>query len=163
MKPMSEGVSIPIRALTPHTFEKRLQEIRSRSGIPEDVWMSVHRILREVRARGDEAVRDFVERFDGVALSPDRLRVDAEAVRAAYDKVPREAIAALRLVRAAEPAPPCRWCAHSQPISPDSECRMLHPRRAGCLSQHGTDERRARALGRSRTHRALLATFAGNR
>jgi histidinol dehydrogenase len=99
MKPMSEGVSIPIRALTPHTFEKRLQEIRSRSGIPEDVWMSVHRILREVRARGDEAVRDFVERFDGVALSPDRLRVDAEAVRAAYDKVPREAIAALRLVR----------------------------------------------------------------
>jgi histidinol dehydrogenase len=98
MKPLSEGASIPIRALTPHTFEKRLREIRIRSGIPEDVWMSVHRILREVRERGDAAVRDFVERFDGVALPPDRLQVDAEAVRAAYDKVSPEAIAALRLV-----------------------------------------------------------------
>jgi histidinol dehydrogenase len=98
MKPLSEGASIPIRALTPHTFEERLREIRNRGGISEDVWMSVHRILREVRERGDAAVRDFVERFDGVALSHERLRVDAEAIRAAYDKVSPEAIAALRLV-----------------------------------------------------------------
>jgi histidinol dehydrogenase len=117
MKPMSEGVSIPIRALTPHTFEKRLQEIRSRSGIAEDVWLGAHRILREVRERGDEAVREFVERFDGVALSPDRLRVDAEALRAAYDQVSREAVAALRLIRRRLERAERRWLEGRRSVS----------------------------------------------
>jgi histidinol dehydrogenase len=117
MKPLSEEVGIPIRELTPRTFERRLQEIRLRSGMAEDVWLGAHRILREVRERGDEAVREFVERFDGVALSPDRLRVDAEALRAAYDQVSREAVAALRLIRRRLERAERRWLEGRRSVS----------------------------------------------
>ncbi len=96
---MSDEASIPIRALTPRTFEKQLREIRIRGSVSEDVWRSVLRILRDVRERGDEAILDFVRRFDGVTLSRGRLRVEAEAVQAAYESVAREAVAALRLVK----------------------------------------------------------------
>ncbi|MCS6815811.1 MAG: histidinol dehydrogenase [Blastocatellia bacterium] len=96
---MSKKWLIPIRALTQRTFERRLREIRERRGLSKAVWEQVHRILEDVRRRGDEALLEYVARFDGVVLSRDRLRVEPEAVRAAYGEVSREAIAALRLVR----------------------------------------------------------------
>lgn len=96
---MSEGRLIRIRALTPRTFETRLREIRMRRGLSKVVWERAHRILRDVQERGDRALLEYATRFDGVVLSRDRLRVEPEAIRAAYDEVSREAIAALKLIK----------------------------------------------------------------
>jgi histidinol dehydrogenase len=59
---------------------------------------AVKEILADVRARGDEAVRDLTERFDGVR--PAALRVPAEAIAAALEGLDPELRAALE--RAAE-------------------------------------------------------------
>ncbi|MCU1496350.1 MAG: histidinol dehydrogenase [Acidimicrobiales bacterium] len=46
---------------------------------------AVKEILADVRERGDDAVRDLTERFDGTR--PEQLRVPAEAIEAALDAV----------------------------------------------------------------------------
>jgi histidinol dehydrogenase len=47
---------------------------------------TVAAIIAEVRARGDSALRDFTQKFDGVVL--DELRVPASEVTAALDRIP---------------------------------------------------------------------------
>ncbi len=54
---------------------------------------AVREILSEVRASGDEALRDFTRRFDGVDLTT--TRVDPQEIAGARDRVPAEVIAAL--------------------------------------------------------------------
>ena len=62
------------------------------SGGPVEV---VHEILAAVEARGDAAVREFTERFDGVAL--DALVVPAEELTSAVERIAPEVRAALQL------------------------------------------------------------------
>jgi histidinol dehydrogenase len=57
------------------------------------VLATVRTILADVRARGDAALRDLTERFDGCRL--DDLRVPPDALPAALDRVPAEFAAAL--------------------------------------------------------------------
>ena len=54
---------------------------------------AVQAILADVRQRGDAAVRDYTERFDGVTL--DQLRVTPEAIAQAWTDAPGELRAAL--------------------------------------------------------------------
>jgi histidinol dehydrogenase len=56
---------------------------------------AVQAILAEVRARGDDAVREYTARFDGAA--PDSLRVDPSELHAALDRITPELRAALQL------------------------------------------------------------------
>ncbi|NNE75386.1 MAG: histidinol dehydrogenase [Acidimicrobiales bacterium] len=56
---------------------------------------AVRAILDSVRRDGDAAIRDYTERFDGVAL--DDLRVPTEALRAALDATPADVRDALEL------------------------------------------------------------------
>jgi histidinol dehydrogenase len=56
-------------------------EIRALKPAPSDVEADVRRILDEVRERGDTAVRELTQRFDGVELS--HLRVPQEELDAA--------------------------------------------------------------------------------
>ena len=51
-------------------------------------------IIEEVRQRGDEALRDFTERFDGVRVED--FRVKPEAIEAAVAAVTHETLAALK-------------------------------------------------------------------
>ncbi len=53
----------------------------------------VRAIIKDVRQRGDEAVREFTLRFDGVQL--DRLRVEKEEIRDAFGHVPSELVATI--------------------------------------------------------------------
>src|ERR687895_744497 len=76
-------------------------ELRARlprpSGASEPPAAAVRDILDAVEARGDAAVREFTERFDGIAL--DELRVPAAALDAALAETPpllREALEAAR-------------------------------------------------------------------
>ncbi len=54
---------------------------------------AVRGILRDVRERGDAALLELTERFDGVRL--DALRVDASELTAALDRIPGDLRAAL--------------------------------------------------------------------
>ncbi len=47
----------------------------------------VRGIIEDVARRGDEAIVEYTQRYDGVALTPDRLRVDRDEVTRAYDAV----------------------------------------------------------------------------
>lgn len=54
---------------------------------------AVRRIVRDVRARGDAAIREWTQRIDGVRL--DALEVPPEAFEVAYEEVPPDVISAL--------------------------------------------------------------------
>ncbi|MDQ6927505.1 MAG: histidinol dehydrogenase, partial [Actinomycetota bacterium] len=58
---------------------------------------AVRAILSDVRRRGDAAVRDYTERFDGARL--DRLRVDESELDAALEAIPSELRQALEAAR----------------------------------------------------------------
>jgi len=55
----------------------------------------VEKIINEVRRRGDPALIEFEEKFDGINLSPDRLRVSREDTEKAYDKVSGKLVSAI--------------------------------------------------------------------
>ena len=57
----------------------------------------VQAILAEVEARGDDALREFTERFDRVTV--DEVRVPPEQVKAALDEIPDALRAALEVAR----------------------------------------------------------------
>lgn len=76
---------------------------------------AVRDILADVRARGDEAVRELTERFDGVRL--DDLRVPVEEIRAARDAIEPE------VRRALEVAAERIRAFHETQVRPDHELR----------------------------------------
>ena len=69
---------------------QRLQAIlrRSRAEIFAPERMAhVRRIIEDVERRGDAALVESTQRFDGVALTSDRLRVDRQEISQAYEAV----------------------------------------------------------------------------
>ena len=73
------------------------------SGGPVDV---VREILATVRERGDDAVREFTERFDGVIVADSRVPV--ADLTGALDRVPSDVREALKAA-AARPGPGHRY------------------------------------------------------
>lgn len=63
----------------------------------EEPVAAVQAILAEVRARGDAALRELTERFDGVAL--DQIQVPPEAVERALAEADADLVAALTTAR----------------------------------------------------------------
>ena len=76
-----------------------LGDLRTRLPRPEaggdEPVAAVQAILADVRARGDEAVREYTERFDGVRL--DDARVPPEDLTAALDAIPSDLRSALEV------------------------------------------------------------------
>jgi histidinol dehydrogenase len=70
-----------------------VRELRPRREAPRG---DVAEILADVRARGDEAVLDYTERFDHAALAPEQLRVDAREIEAAVGVLEPAVLAGLR-------------------------------------------------------------------
>ena len=58
--------------------------------LPAEAAATVDRILADVRARGDVAVRELTAKFDGADLPPERLAVTQAEVEAAYKSVDME-------------------------------------------------------------------------
>ena len=65
-------------------------------GLNSDILTRTDAILREIRERGDEALIEFTTRFDGVALTPETLRVGREVIEELASRVDDELIAAMR-------------------------------------------------------------------
>ena len=67
--------------------------------VSEEVDETVKAIIAAVVARGDAALIDYTHRFDDLALTPDRLRVQDAEIDAALERCGREALDALTLAR----------------------------------------------------------------
>ncbi len=76
-------------ATTPE-LEQGIQRIFGEALSPEEV---VTRIIKDVRQKGDAALRDYAQRIDGSAL--ESLEVSAAEIDAAYATVPEELLGAL--------------------------------------------------------------------
>ena len=68
----------------------------SRPAPPQAVRDTVAEIIEEVRRRGDEAVIAYTRRFDGPELTPGRLRVAAEEIESALERVEPRLLEGLR-------------------------------------------------------------------
>ena len=70
--------------------------LKTAAGLDEDqarleaVRETVTQVIADVRARGDVAVREYSERFDG--WSPDNFRLDAEEIEKIVAGVPAQVI-----------------------------------------------------------------------
>ncbi len=73
-------------------------DLERASALPREVCDAAEAIVEDVRARGDEAVREYALRFDGSC--PESLRVDAALLDEALELVDGEFLAALRLAHA---------------------------------------------------------------
>ena len=71
-----------------------------RATVSAEAEMAVRPILTDVREKGEAAVIEYAQRFDGATLTPATLRVTAAEVERAFDELPPEAIAALKLAAA---------------------------------------------------------------
>jgi len=69
---------------------------RSPAGVDPEIHGQVEAILSGVKERGDAALVEFTERFDGVRLTPQELPVDAGEYEAAERAVGRATLRALR-------------------------------------------------------------------
>ena len=75
----------------------KLQRILNRGvGLNNDVLARTEAIIREIRERGDAALIEFTERFDGIKLSPETLRVDRRTIEELAAQVDDDLIAAMR-------------------------------------------------------------------
>lgn len=74
-----------------------LKELQNRSPeVFEEQERTVRRILEEVRARGDEAVLDYTEQFDGIRMNASDLPVSDSEIEEAYRNVAPELIEVIR-------------------------------------------------------------------
>jgi len=71
-------------------------KLSRQEGIPSSIMESVREIIRDVRARGNAAILDLTEKFDGVRLSEERLRVDQKELERAYRAIPEGLRTALK-------------------------------------------------------------------
>jgi histidinol dehydrogenase len=79
---------------------KRAKPVLSRQALREafgsdDQEQAVRQIISEVRERGDAALFDYTEKFDGVKLTS--LEVSKKQITGAYGEVDKELVSALRL------------------------------------------------------------------
>ncbi len=76
----------PLALGTPQAAQ-RLRAIVGRSiEVSPDLEARVLRIISDVRENGDQAVLAYTEEFDGVRLTQEQIRVDPDAIAAAYKK-----------------------------------------------------------------------------
>jgi histidinol dehydrogenase len=80
-----------------NTKNSALERIRSRSlQMNPELVARVTEIVEGVRAGGDEALIHYTEKFDGVALTPATIRVDADFIRQAASRADSHTIDAFR-------------------------------------------------------------------
>jgi histidinol dehydrogenase len=88
-----------IRRIAVPPFETLDSLLPRRAGTDPATREAVARILDDVLLRGDEAVREYARRFDGVALAPSEWELDSAGWQGALDRVdPRLRAALVRAV-----------------------------------------------------------------
>lgn len=82
-------------------FNKELEKLRIST--LEATWFrddskrdKVKNIIEDVSRRGDEAVAEYTEKFDGVKLAPGQFRISEKDLRKAHDEINPRLLASLR-------------------------------------------------------------------
>jgi histidinol dehydrogenase len=79
------------------TDNAKLQRILARTnGLDSEILVRASAIIEAIQTRGDAALLEFTERFDGVALTPETLRVPRATIEQLAAQVDPELIAAMR-------------------------------------------------------------------
>jgi len=93
---------ILISSLQPD-FDKRIGKLRSNmkqaaqfAGYGSSESRQVIKILRDVADRGDQAVAEYTEKFDGLKLTPEQFRVTKEEMKKAYLEIGKNILTSLR-------------------------------------------------------------------
>ena len=74
----------------------RLVDVLARhAGVPREVEETVSRVLAAVRERGDEAVAEFTQEYDGVSLAPGQFRLSQKALDDALESIAPELLDAI--------------------------------------------------------------------
>ncbi len=79
--------------------DQTLQFCRRRHRIPQEVEIRVREILAAVEERGDAAVLEYTRMFDCRSFDTAGLRIPEAEVQAAFDRVSRDFLKALRIAR----------------------------------------------------------------
>ncbi|HEX8423463.1 MAG TPA: histidinol dehydrogenase [Pyrinomonadaceae bacterium] len=75
----------------------KLARIAARNvALDDELMRVVASIIEDVRARGDEALSEYTERFDGVRLAPEEIRIDENQLRLSAERADRKVRDALR-------------------------------------------------------------------
>jgi histidinol dehydrogenase len=83
-------------------FEKRLSKLRfavvhaSRFRIDSKENEQLRNIVKDVMERGDDAVAEYTEKFDGVKLTPEQFRVSKDNLEKAHKEIEAGLLASLR-------------------------------------------------------------------
>ncbi len=84
-------------------FDKRIGKLRSNmkqaaqfAGYGSSESRQVIKILRDVADRGDQAVAEYTEKFDGLKLTPEQFRVTKEEMKKAYLEIGKNILTSLR-------------------------------------------------------------------
>ena len=86
-----------ITALNASSRKNLLDELLKRSPNHYGAYgEQVNAILDEVKEKGDEALFSYTERFDGVRITEDTIRVTREEIEEAYQKVEPELLKVIR-------------------------------------------------------------------
>ena len=86
-----------LRRLTVPLFEALEPFLPRGTGIDPATREAVHRILEDVAERGDQAIREYTRRFDGVDLAPGDWELDSGTWQPAVDRIDPGVRAALGL------------------------------------------------------------------
>ena len=68
-------------------YARERKALCSRTPVPPEIEERVRLIVAEVAARGDKAISEFLEKFDGVKLTPARFRVTEQEIREAEAQI----------------------------------------------------------------------------
>jgi len=81
-------------------FERKFTEIRTAvlraTHFDREKEGQLNSILDEVIKRGDEAISEFTEKFDGVKLRPEQFRISQEELNEAHKKIDKKLLKSIR-------------------------------------------------------------------
>ncbi len=83
-------------------FNKKLIELRSKVSeaatfnLRSQEGVKVASIIEDVRARGDEAVAEYTEKFDGIKLAPEQFRISEGDLEKAHKQIDENFLKSLR-------------------------------------------------------------------
>ena len=83
--------------LNDKNYNESLQALCKRPACPAHIEAAVAEIVQQVKGRGDEAICEFVQRFDGVEMTPDRYLVTQEEITEAKKQVTASQKQAIKL------------------------------------------------------------------
>lgn len=81
---------VPIERWTPGQPNARVEDFLTRPAFDAAAEESARKVLADIRERGDEAVAEYVRKFDGADLRPGQFLVTPEERKAAIDEVDAE-------------------------------------------------------------------------